>query len=350
MRPSSRATLSPAHTCAPEPKARCRLGSRATSRRSGSGNSAGSRLAAPMPIVMKVPAGMSMPPSVTGSCRGAVAELVGALEAQQLLDRAADQPRLGDQARLLLGPFEQRVEAVADQVGRGLVAGVEDEDDVVQQLALGEARAFGLALDQAGQHVALGIAGTRAAVGDEAAQVGEEVGDRLLAARALLGRQHRLERTQDRKRPVAQGDALLARHGEQVADHLHRHGGGEVGDQIGAPPWRPWHRAGRRPGPITGASMSAMARGVKRAGDDAAHARVQRRVVEDQAGGVVLEEQAVAVLGRELALLVGGVGVRVLVDGRRSRHSGRGNSRRRGGDARGRARAARDRWGRGWRR
>ena len=44
------------------------------------------------------------------------------------------------------------------------------------------------------------------------------------------------------------------------------------------------------------------------AGDDAAHARVQRRIVEHQARGVVLEEQAVAVLGRELALLVGGEG------------------------------------------
>ena len=50
----------------------------------------------------------------------------------------------------------------------------------------------------------------------------------------LLGREHRLERAQDGERPVAQGPALVARHGQQIADHLHRHGRGEVGDQIGA--------------------------------------------------------------------------------------------------------------------
>ena len=64
-------------------------------------------------------------------------------------------------------PFQQRVEAVADQVGGGLVAGIENEDDVVQQLALGQPLAVGLALDQPGQHVALGIARMRAPVGDQ---------------------------------------------------------------------------------------------------------------------------------------------------------------------------------------
>src|SRR5262245_4447740 len=65
MRPSRRATLSPAQTWAPEPKARCRLGSRAIFSRSGSENSAGSRLAAPMPIVTNVPAAIATPPSST---------------------------------------------------------------------------------------------------------------------------------------------------------------------------------------------------------------------------------------------------------------------------------------------
>ena len=174
MRPSRRATLRPMHTCGPEPKARCRLGSRPTSSRSGSANSAGSRLAAPMPMVMKVPAGMATPPISRGARRHAVAELVGALEAQQLLHRRADQLRLGDQARLLLRPFEQRVEPVADEIGRGLVAGIEDEDDVVQQLALAQALAVLFALDQPGQHVALGIARMRAPVGDQALEIGEE--------------------------------------------------------------------------------------------------------------------------------------------------------------------------------
>ena len=47
----------PAHACAPWPNATCRLGLRATSRRSGDANCAGSRLAAPTPSVTNAPAG-----------------------------------------------------------------------------------------------------------------------------------------------------------------------------------------------------------------------------------------------------------------------------------------------------
>ena len=50
--PSMRASTAPRHMCTPEPKAKCRLGSRPASKRSGSANCAGSRLAAPMPIWM----------------------------------------------------------------------------------------------------------------------------------------------------------------------------------------------------------------------------------------------------------------------------------------------------------
>ena len=109
--------------------------------------------------------------------------------------RRPDQLRPGDQSRLLFGPFEQGMERVADEVGGGLVAGVEDEDDVVQQLGLGQPRAVGLALDQPGQHVVLGVARMRAPLRDEPAQVREETRHRPLAALALLLRQHRLERT-----------------------------------------------------------------------------------------------------------------------------------------------------------
>ena len=90
-----------------------------------------------------------------------------------------------------------------------------------------------LALDQPRQHVALGIARMRAPVRDQALEVGEEGRHGALAALALLLRQHRLERAQDRQRPGAQRPALVARHGQQVADHLDRHGAGEIGDEIG---------------------------------------------------------------------------------------------------------------------
>ena len=65
-----------------------------------------------------------------------------------------DQPPL-----LARGWFEQRHQAVADQIGGGLVAGIEQEDAVVQQLLFGQPLAIVLALDQPRQHVAVGIAG-----------------------------------------------------------------------------------------------------------------------------------------------------------------------------------------------
>ena len=118
----------------PEPKARWRLGVRAMSSRSGSANCAGSRLAAPMPSVTWVRGGERHAAELGGRGRDPVAELVRALDAQELLDRGADEVGLLDQPRLLIGPVEQALQAVADQVGRRLVAGVEQEDAVVQQL------------------------------------------------------------------------------------------------------------------------------------------------------------------------------------------------------------------------
>ena len=66
-RPSIRASHMPAQAWMPVMKARCRLGVRARSSRSGSGNCAGSRLAAPMPSVTSVPAGSATPPIVTSA-------------------------------------------------------------------------------------------------------------------------------------------------------------------------------------------------------------------------------------------------------------------------------------------
>src|SRR5712691_1154909 len=65
--PSMRASHIPAQAWMPVAKARCRLGARVMSRRSGSGNWAWSRLAAPMQSVMRVPAGMATPPTSTSA-------------------------------------------------------------------------------------------------------------------------------------------------------------------------------------------------------------------------------------------------------------------------------------------
>ena len=99
----------------------------------------------------------------------------------------------------------------------------------------------------------------------------------------------------------------------------------------------------------TGCSMSAMARGVKAAGDD-------RRTRVCSGGSLKTRlvvwcsiEQAVAVLGRELALLVGGEGGRVLVDGDAVGVAGQEIAAVGQPVHRARARAARDRWDRDWR-
>ena len=84
-----RQSQSPAHRWAPEAKARCRFGLRAGISRSGSGNWRGSRLAAPMPSVTSRPAAIDAADLCLA--RGAaVAELVGAFEAQEFLDRRPD--------------------------------------------------------------------------------------------------------------------------------------------------------------------------------------------------------------------------------------------------------------------
>jgi len=92
--------------------------------RSGAANCAGSWLAAPMPMVTGV--------RRAGSCRSAsarggeapVVELDRPVVAQHLLDRARHQSRVGAQPCHFVRMPEQQPEAVADQVGGGLVPGV----------------------------------------------------------------------------------------------------------------------------------------------------------------------------------------------------------------------------------
>ena len=178
----------------------------------------------------------------------AVAELVGALEPQHFLDRGLDQRRdVRSAAVFSLAWFRQRHQPVADQIGGGLVAGVEQEDAVVQQLLLGQPLAIVLALDQPRQHVAVGIAGLGAPPRHQPFEIGEKILHRLVAAGKGFRADHRLQRAEDRQRPVAQRPALVLRHVEQIADHLDRDRGGEIVDQVDACPWRRWRRAAGRP-------------------------------------------------------------------------------------------------------
>ena len=169
-------------------------------------------------------------------------------------------------------------------------------------------------LDQPGQHVAVGVAGLCPAPLHQDLEIGEKILHRAVAAGEGLRRDHRLQRAQDRQRPVAQRPALVARHAEQVADHLDRNRGREILDQIDiAPGGESVEQAVDQRHQI-GFHLGDRARR-QRAHDQPAHPRVRRRVVEHEAGGVVLVEQRGAVFRRELLLLVGGEHLGVLVDG-----------------------------------
>lgn len=111
-------------------------------------------------------------------------------------------------------------------------------------------------------------------------------------------------RAQDRQRPVAQRPALLMRHHEQVADHLDRYGGREILDQVDIALLGHAVEQAVDKGYQPGLHRRDRARR-QRAHHDLAHARMQRRIVEDEAGGVVLVEGCLAELRQELDLLVG---------------------------------------------
>ncbi len=138
-----------------------------------------------------------------------------------------------------------------------------------------------------------------------------------LPASACASRQDRLERAEDRERPVAQRAALGVRHREQVADDLDRDRGRERVDQVDrrAAGGLAVHRVEQR---VDAGDQRRLHRGDvtrrQRAGDQPSHARVQRRVVEHEARRVVLVERRVAVLRPELLVLVGAEARRVLVD------------------------------------
>ena len=237
--------------------------------------------------------------------QAAVAELVGALEAQPFLDAALQQPGVLAQPPQLVGKAQQRVDRVADQVGRRLVAGVQQEDAVLHQLLVAQPLAVDFAVDQRAQHVAV-VGRPPAALGHEAVEIGREFGDRRIARRlALAGRRRARARPgwransggRARARPAARPACrrsprpgrrkaksstrsmrpLSACWAEQPVDH-----GLDARLQVGERA----RREGRR--------------------QELAHARVQRRVVEHQAGRVMaIERRADAELGAELGLLVG---------------------------------------------
>jgi hypothetical protein len=125
-----------------------------------------------------------------------VTQLVGALETQEFLYRAADQVRRVTQLRQRARVIEQGVEAVADEIGRRLVAGIQQEDAVVQQLGLGHL----LFAQQTGQYVCI-VAGVAAPLRREGPQIVAELENGAVPGGVLLSGWRRLQRAEYRQRP-----------------------------------------------------------------------------------------------------------------------------------------------------
>ena len=145
----------------PQPNAMWRLSARAMSRRSGSGNWAGSRLAAPMNGITMSPFGIVRPPIVTSSLGTRAVRCTGPSKRSSSSTAVHDEAGIVAQRLELLGMAQQRQHAVADQVDRRLVAGDEEEDAGGEQLVLAQLVAGLLGGDEAGEHV---VARRRAAL------------------------------------------------------------------------------------------------------------------------------------------------------------------------------------------
>ena len=107
---------------------------RRMSSRSGSVNTAGSRLAAPTDASTMSPRSSSLPRSSIVSPGDAAGPLHRRVVAQQLLDRASISSRVLAQVAKLIRMPQQRQHAVADQVRRRLVPGGEQQHAVGEQL------------------------------------------------------------------------------------------------------------------------------------------------------------------------------------------------------------------------
>ena len=142
---STRASGAPMQKWTPAPKEMCGLSVRPTSRVSGSAKTAGSWLAEPEQRGDLLPRRHGDPADLDVLGSGALEQLQRGVEAHQLLDRRRQQRRVRAQPRQLVGVGEQREQAVAADVHRRLVPGVEQQDAGGDQLVLGQPVALGVA-------------------------------------------------------------------------------------------------------------------------------------------------------------------------------------------------------------
>ena len=149
--------------------------------------------------------------------------------AQQFVDRLRVDARVGRPPAQLVGVTQERERAVADEVHGGLVAGDVQQQHERHQLGGAQPVSGFLHLQQRRQQV---VAQVLTSVGDHLAEVlAHQLGRRLRRVdRGVVGRG--LERCGERLRPVAHLVGTIDRQGEQIADHLERHGERELVDEL----------------------------------------------------------------------------------------------------------------------
>ena len=130
----------------PPPKAMWGLGSRATSKVSGSSKTSSSRLAEAWKKTTLSPAAISVPLRVSVAHGGAAEVHDGRDEAQHLLDRGGQQAAVVEQALPLVGVLEEGVHGAGHEVAGRLVAGDREQEE--EQLELEVAEALALDLDR----------------------------------------------------------------------------------------------------------------------------------------------------------------------------------------------------------
>ena len=147
-----------------------------------------------------------------------------------------------------VGMADKEIDPVADGICRGLMAGIENEDAVVDQLELAQAivrvaerplplspgRCKLAGSNQLGEDFPFVRVRFPHAATDQITQKGLELVDGAGATGELLGRKHRLESAEDSQRPLPQRAALVSRHAQHVADQLERNRRSKIADQVHA--------------------------------------------------------------------------------------------------------------------
>ena len=178
------------------------------------------------------------PGNLEGFGDPAIADLQRAVKTQHFLDGRAEQRRIILQQFQLIGIVEQRHHPVADQIGRGLVATIEQQDAILNQLFGGQRVIFGfLRIDQVFKNIAGANALGHIApfLVQQVEQKTREIDNGLVAFLDHFGGRRRLERRQDQARPFLQGAAIFRRNPQHRADHFDGQRIGKIQNQVHAP-------------------------------------------------------------------------------------------------------------------